>query len=152
MLHLLASQRLAPQVPPAAIAEVLRIRLAGARDRGAVRRIECACFGRGRLLFGLWPRVGSLRATTWLAEADRRPAGYLIAYENVLDGKPAMRLMKAALAAYGAVWLHVRAGNVPAIALYRSLGMQQARRLAGFYANGDDALVMATPDLMNRAA
>ncbi len=61
-------------------------------------------------------------------------------------------LMRAVFEAYGSVWLHVRAGNAPAIALYRSLGMQQVRRLDGFYANGDDALVMATPDLISRGA
>lgn len=62
------------------------------------------------------------------------------------------RLMNAVLAAYGSVWLHVRAGNLPAIALYRSLGMQQVRRLNAFYADGDDAFVLATPDLINRSA
>ena len=167
MIHTSVAQRTMPPAMPMAMTEPLRLRLGQARDRGSVRRIECACFGRGRLLFGLWPRVGNHHATTWLAEIEHKPVGYLIAYENALDGKLAMyvggvgvqppfrrfgigtRLMRAILAAFGSVWLHVRANNVAAIALYRSLGMQQVRRLESFYANGEDAIVMATPDLMN---
>jgi ribosomal protein S18 acetylase RimI-like enzyme len=142
----------------------VRVRIATARDRGQVRRIECAAFGRMRFLSGLWRRTGNPDAMTWIAEVDGRPAGYLIAYENELDGRPIMyvggvgvlpsfrrngigaRLMDAVRAGRHPVWLHVRANNAAAIAMYRKLGMCELGRVRRFYANGEDALVLATPD------
>jgi ribosomal-protein-alanine N-acetyltransferase len=40
------------------------------------------------------------------------------------------------------VWLEVRAGNAPAIALYQRFDFTVAGRRPGYYADGEDALVM----------
>jgi ribosomal-protein-alanine N-acetyltransferase len=103
--------------------------------------------------------------TTWIAQARGAPAGYLIAYDKDLDGAPVFyvggigvlprcrqhghgaRLMALALAGRRSVWLHVRGGNVAALAMYRKLGMRMLRRIPQFYSNGEDAAVMVTPDL-----
>jgi [ribosomal protein S18]-alanine N-acetyltransferase len=147
---------------PATPADSIRVRPASRPDRGSVRRLECACFGWARLLFGLWPRAGRPGVETWIAEMDGRPAGYLISYEKALGGQPVWyvgsvgvlpefrqrgvgtRLMQAALAAHGSLWLHVRAGNTAALCCYRKLHMQEIDRLPRYYSNGEDAVVMAT--------
>lgn len=141
------------------------VRPATARDKAAVLRMECACFGQARLLWGLWPRTGSRDAHTWVAEVDGAPAGYLIAYfkkfngcEHLYVGGVGVRaqfrnrgagsaLMQAALGGQPALWLHVRASNDAAIAVYRKLGMVELQRLSRFYSNGDDALILGTPAL-----
>jgi ribosomal-protein-alanine N-acetyltransferase len=94
------------------------------------------------------------------------PAGYLIAYQHDIDGRSVMyvggvgvlpqyrrrglgkRMMQVVLENQTSLWLHVRAGNAPAIAMYRQLGMQARQKLTRFYSNGDDALVLVTPDLL----
>ncbi|RDI72171.1 ribosomal protein S18-alanine N-acetyltransferase [Halopelagius longus] len=40
------------------------------------------------------------------------------------------------------VKLEVRVGNEPAISLYRDVGFERARRVPGYYADGEDAFVM----------
>jgi ribosomal protein S18 acetylase RimI-like enzyme len=128
--------------------------------------MECACFGRARFLFGLWRRVAHKGTWAYVAEVNGAPAGYLIAYHHELDGRPVMyvggvavlpryrrhglgqRLMQTVLANRTPVWLHVRAGNEPAIALYRQLDMHARQRICRFYANGDDALILVTPNLL----
>jgi ribosomal protein S18 acetylase RimI-like enzyme len=52
------------------------------------------------------------------------------------------------MAVYPAIWLHVRAHNSAAIAMYLRLGLCQLHRLERFYSNGEAAIVMATPDLV----
>ena len=149
-----------------AVDGAVRIELATARDRSVVRRIECECFGLARFVFGLWPRTGRGDTLTWIATTGDRVAGYLIAYQKELDDRPVMyvggvgvsrhyrqhgigkQLMKAVLAEHDSLWLHVRAQNVAAINLYHRLGMCQLRRLEQFYSNGDDAIVMATRNLV----
>ena len=151
---------------PATSGAPIRVRPATAKDRGRVRRIECACFGRARFLFGLWPRTGSRDALTWVAESGGRPAGYLIAYDHELDGRLiayvggvgvlpefrqqgiGTRLMNALRAGRRPVWLHVRAGNTAAVSMYLKYGMRELRREARFYSDGEDALVMVTPDVV----
>jgi ribosomal-protein-alanine N-acetyltransferase len=139
-----------------------QLRAAGRRDWHVICRLECACFGRKRLLFGLWPRTGRPGVRTWIAELNGSPVGYLICYASELEGRrvpyvggigvlPAFRqlgiatqLMRAVLAATPALWLHVRADNRAALNLYRKLNMRALRRMARFYSNGDDAIVMVT--------
>jgi ribosomal protein S18 acetylase RimI-like enzyme len=138
----------------------LRVSRATWRNIPAICRTEMRCFGGIRLLFGLWQRVGQHGVSTWVAEVHGSVAGYLIAYGRALDGverpyvggvgtDPAFQrrgigreLMYAAMAANPGLWLHVRAGNTPAISLYESIGMLRHAQLKGFYQNGDDALVM----------
>ena len=141
------------------------VRFATERERGPVRRIESACFGPARILFGLWPRVGKRGVMSWIADVDGAPAGYLIAYDKLLDNTLlsyvggvgvlpryrglglGTRLVASVLSNQHTLWLHVRPSNVAAIGLYRKLGMRELCRVARFYADGDDAIVMATPDL-----
>jgi ribosomal protein S18 acetylase RimI-like enzyme len=159
-------QQARPEALPAPTASVAQIRLATKRDRGVIRGIECACFGRVRFLFGLWSQTGERHATTWVAEVEGRLVGYLIAYPNALSGRRTMyvggvgvspqyrqggigtQLMKAAMDAHHTLWLHVRAGNAAAYAMYRKLGMRELRRIPQFYSNGENAVVMGTPDLL----
>lgn len=147
---------------PAAQVDVhVTVRPATRKDRGAIRKIECASFGRGRFLFGLWNRAGARDTRTWVALVNDKPAGYLIAYQKPLGAQkrlyvggvgvlPAMRghrigekLMLEALLLDPATWLHVRASNAPAIKLYERLGMRVINRVMHFYSNGEDALVMS---------
>ncbi len=61
----------------------------------------------------------------------------------------ATKLMEAALRAlrerYGAreVYLEVRVSNTPAINLYKKLGFRIIHRIRGYYADGEDAYLMA---------
>ena len=150
---------------PRTHSDLVHVRLGGKRDRGLVCRMEGACFGWTRLLFGLWPRMGDKDVAAWISEVNGRPVGYLIAYEKKLDGQRVWyvggvgvlepyrhtgigrRLMGAVLADHPTLWLHVRAGNRAALNLYARLDMRELRRLKRFYSNGEDALVMVTPDL-----
>lgn len=143
----------------------MQVRPGCKRDRKVVCRLECACFGWARLLSGLWPRTGANGAAVWIAEDSGRPVGYLISYERGLDGRQvwyvggvgvlrshrdrgiATQLMGVVFADHPTVWLHVRASNQAALHLYDTLGMQALRRHKSFYSNGDDAIVMVTPDL-----
>ncbi len=138
----------------------LRVLPATWRHMPAICRVEMRCFGGMRLLFGLWQRVGRRGVSAWVAEANGGVAGYLIAYGRELDGvmrpyvggvgtEPTYQrrgigreLMLAAMAENPGLWLHVRAGNAPALALYESIGMRRHAHLAHFYQNGDDAIVM----------
>jgi ribosomal-protein-alanine N-acetyltransferase len=43
---------------------------------------------------------------------------------------------------FEAAWLEVRASNAGAIALYERFGFREAARRAGYYPDGEDALVM----------
>jgi ribosomal-protein-alanine N-acetyltransferase len=113
----------------------------------------------------LWPGTGERDVATWIAEVDGRPVGYLISYEKKLDGRRVWyvggvgvlksyrhtgigrRLMQAVFADHPMLWLHVRASNRAALHLYAKLDMRELRRLKRFYSNGEDAVVMVTPDL-----
>ncbi|HEY3289361.1 MAG TPA: GNAT family N-acetyltransferase, partial [Anaerolineae bacterium] len=66
------------------------IRPATPRDRSAIRRLEMACFGFERFLFGLWSRTGKQGVDAWVAESDGKPVGYLIAYSQKLTNIPTM--------------------------------------------------------------
>jgi len=140
----------------------VRVREASRADRSVVRKMEATCFGWMRHFFGLSPKVGTSYSRAWIAEIDGRPAGYLIAYLKPLHGDktlyvggvgtlPPFRkrgvaeaLMHEVFAVDGRMWLHVRASNAAAIKLYDKLGMRVAERLAKFYSNGEDALVMTS--------
>lgn len=147
--------------------DIVCVRSATARDRRWVRQMECACFGRSRVLFGLWQRVGKGDSLSYIVEVNGAPAGYLIAYPRELNGQPVTyvggvgvlpayrqrglgtRLMKTILAEHTSLWLHVRAGNRAAFVMYRRLEMCTLQRLCRFYSNGDDALVMVMPGLLH---
>jgi ribosomal protein S18 acetylase RimI-like enzyme len=145
---------------------LLHVRPASRRDLLLVCRIECACFGWERMLFGLWQRIGKRGVSTWVAEVDGRQVGYVISYARALNSRPvwyvggigvlrshrcygvATQLMRTVFSEHPSVWLHVRGGNTAAVALYEKLGMREMEHLKRFYSNGDDAAVMVTPDLL----
>jgi len=142
----------------------LTIRQGTRRDRQAVCRLEMACFGKARLLFGLWWLIGKPTTNLWVAEEAGQMIGYVIAYPNELSGhilpyiggvgvSPTRRnagigakMMLAALVQYPHLWLHVRASNAPAIRLYKKLGFIELKRELEFYSNGEDALILATKE------
>ncbi len=143
------------------------VRPAIRRDRAAVRRIECACLGWASWLFGLWHRTGRQDTWTLIAERESDPVGYLIAYpmmwrdamEMYVGGLGilpehrqhgyATRLVRLTLDAHPRLWMHARADNTAAIALYRKIGLIDAGRISGFYVNGDIAVVLATANLLD---
>ena len=45
---------------------------------------------------------------------------------------------------HGAAWLHVRASNASAIALYAAMCFTVVRRVSAYYRDGEDALLMRT--------
>ena len=141
------------------------IRIGLPEDRADVCSIECACFGRARFLFGLWPRVGRAGTVTLIAQCDHRPVGYLIAYQRALGGRSEMyvagvavrpshrragladSLTQAIRVAHPRLWLHVRESNVAALALYRKHGLSEKQRIERFYSNGETAIVLVTGNL-----
>jgi ribosomal-protein-alanine N-acetyltransferase len=108
--------------------------------RGFLRRdptcvLVAALDGRvvGCAAGGVERRAGHVFTLGVAAEARGRGLGRALA-ARLLD----------ALAAAGArsASLEVRAGNAPAIALYRSLGFVDAGRLIAYYPDGEDGLQM----------
>ena len=152
------------QIPQRSIDKTvsIQIRRGSPRDRHVVCRLEMACFGRARLLFGLWWLIGKPTTELWVAEDCGNLIGYVILYANELDGKMlpyiggvgvtlerrkagiGAQLMTPILAQHAKLWLHVRASNVAAIRLYEKLDMSELRRMPKFYSNGEDALILAT--------
>lgn len=106
-----------------------------------------------------------LKQTTfcWVAEAEGRLAGSLTLWDVVGEGEIAnvavhpdfwrqgigralvqTALDKSAELGFPRVMLEVRASNLPAQALYRSFGFEEDGRRRGYYANGEDAILMST--------
>lgn len=54
----------------------------------------------------------------------------------------AVVLERSSKAGLESAWLEVRAGNVPAITLYERFGFSSVARRAGYYADGEDAVIM----------
>ena len=145
----------------------IHVRQGTKRDRQDVCRLEMACFGKARLLFGLWWLIGKPGTQLWMAEdaQTKAPVGYVIAYPNELANamlpyvggvgvSPERRkagigaqMMTVVLAQHAKLWLHVRASNVAAIRLYEKLGMMTLERKPKFYSNGEDALILGTAAL-----
>lgn len=82
-----------------------------------------------------WHVADELELLQLVVRADARRAG--------LGGALLDRLCAVARErAVSAVYLEVRASNVPALALYRSRGFEEVDRRRGYYADGEDALVL----------
>lgn len=146
----------------------IHFRKAEGRDWWQICKVESACFGWERLLFGLWRQVFNRTALVWLVETRGTVVGYLIAYPRKFGETSALYVggigVLPAVRRYGlgnslmqrvligqTVWLHVREGNAPATLMYEKLGMKTLSRLQRFYTNGEDALVLGTPDLLPTA-
>lgn len=106
--------------------------------------------------------LGRGHALLWVARrGTERPAGYLLAW-RVADELELLQLVvrpdsrRAGLGAAlldrlcsvarelsaSAVHLEVRPSNFPALALYRSRGFDEVARRRGYYADGEDALLL----------
>lgn len=105
-----------------------------------------------------------LKQTTfcWVAEVQGRLAGSLTLWDVAGEGEIAnvavhpdfwrqgigralvqTALEKAAELGLKRILLEVRAGNEPAQTLYRTFGFAEDGRRTGYYANGEDAILMS---------
>lgn len=145
-------------------------RLYKPEDFAALYAIEEICFqpphrfGRGYMR----QLVNHSDAATWIAEEDGRMAGFaiadwaeetdgVIAYIQTLEVVPELRWKKiganllrrieesARAAGARLMWLHVDAGNAPAIRLYVASGYHFEKRQEGYYPHGRAALVYSKP-------
>jgi len=132
------------------------------RQMALVCRLEARCFGLERVLYGQWQRVGAPGVETWIAYINAAAAGFLISYPHDIDAiscpyvaalgvvphyrrlGAAHALLRTMLLRYGAAWLHVRASNASAIALYAAMCFTVDRRVSAYYRDGEDALLMHT--------
>ncbi len=143
-----------------------RLRPPQAADAPALQRLEAACFGEPWSL-GLLREVLSdpkylLLCAENLDAADGEDLlGYAAAWSVLDEGQidrlavlPRLRRRGIGRALLGgivellggagaaSVFLEVRAGNVGAIELYRAEGFATAGRRQGYYADGEDAVVL----------
>lgn len=142
-------------------AEPPALRPAGPADLALLEALEVACFEdpwRGREL-AVW--LEPERGAAWLAGHGDRVLAF--ALFQLLPGASellrvavlpearrrglARRLLEGALRSLAgqgrpACYLEVRAGNRPALALYRSLSFRELNLRKGYYSNGEDALVL----------
>ena len=90
---------------------------------------------------GIWLMVDEAHITTFGVHPDHRRRG--VGRRLLLDlAEAAIQLGSARMT------LEVRASNEPAQALYRSFGFAVTGRRVAYYSDdGEDALVMTTPDL-----
>ena len=90
---------------------------------------------------GIWLMVDEAHITTFGVHPDHRRKG--------IGRRLLLQLAEVALELGSArMTLEVRLGNEPAQALYRSFGFAVNRRRVAYYSDdGEDALVMTTPDL-----
>lgn len=141
------------------------VRAADRRHMALVCRLEARCFGLERVLYGQWQRVGAPGVETWIAYVNAAAAGFLISYPHDIDAIScpyvaalgvvpqhrrigvARTLLQTMLRRYGVAWLHVRASNGSAIALYAAMCFTVVRRVSAYYRDGEDALLMRTAAL-----
>ncbi len=82
---------------------------------------------------------------------EERPVGHLVSIAvkpgyrrrgigSMLLGET-LRVMKNVYSV-DAIYLEVRVSNIPAISLYEKYGFKKARRIRGYYRDGEDAFVM----------
>lgn len=89
---------------------------------------------------GLWLMVDEAHIATIASHPDWRGCGL---------GQWLMLALLDAAAARGALTatLEVRAGNLPAIQLYKKLGFEVVGQRRRYYRDGEDGLIMTTPPL-----
>jgi ribosomal-protein-alanine N-acetyltransferase len=103
--------------------------------------------GGGRVVgfAGIWLMVDEAHITTFGVHPDHRRQG--------VGRRLLLRLAELAIELRSVrMTLEVRVSNLPAQALYRSFGFRVAGRRVAYYSDdGEDALVMTTPDLGDAA-
>lgn len=130
-------------------------------DFAALYAIEVECF-QPPLRFGrpyMREILDNPSGAAWIAEQDERLAGFaiveftphregILAYIQTIEVAPAHRRHHVATellnrieasarqAGASAIWLHVEAGNDPAIRLYRAHGFSLGGRNENYYARG----------------
>jgi len=94
---------------------------------------------------GIWLMVDEAHITTFGVHPDHRRQG--------VGRRLLLRLAELAIELRSdRMTLEVRVSNLPAQALYRSFGFRVAGRRVAYYSDdGEDALVMTTPDLGDAA-
>ena len=94
---------------------------------------------------GLWLMVDEAHVTTFGVHPEHRRRG--------VGRRLLLRLAELAIELGSArMTLEVRVSNLPAQALYRSFGFRVAGRRVAYYSDdGEDALVMTTPELADPA-
>ena len=141
-----------------------RLRTATTDDLAHLVEIEAACFGPPRDADGMRDELARSWATVHVAERAGAAVAYLAAWQVAdeveviqVAAHPAARreghgraLMERVIGLARArgdlrVLLEVRPSNAAAVALYRALGFADVGRRAGYYDDGEDALVMALP-------
>lgn len=96
----------------------------------------------GRAVLALEPEpVGYALGTTVAGEAEVLRVGVDPAWRRRGLGRALVEALLRGCAAEE-VFLEVRASNTPAIALYAALGFSPVGRRRGYYANGEDAVVL----------
>lgn len=130
-------------------------------DLVQVHALECSCQKDPWSLQHFAEELGKPFSQTDLCWLDSQLAGYIcwwlvageIQIQNVATAPAfrrqgvAARLLKQALerasvAGFDSAWLEVRVGNAAAISLYERFGFQVVARRAGYYADGEDAIIM----------
>ena len=142
----------------------LRLRTATADDLARLAEIEAACFGPPRDPDGLRDELARSWATVHVVERGGAAVAYLTAWQVADEVEviqvathPAARreghgralmlcvIERARVRGDVRVLLEVRPSNTAAVTLYRALGFADVGRRAGYYDDGEDALVMALP-------
>ncbi len=131
-------------------------------DLGEVLRIEKSAFLEDAYDWTEFTRLYLAGRDTFLvAQAGRHLSGYIAGlmdgYQGYIAsiavapesrrqgiGRALLDAVQHKFIARGAnaMALHVRAGNAPAIALYRQFGFATQQQVAGYYADGTPALLM----------
>jgi ribosomal-protein-alanine N-acetyltransferase len=130
-------------------------------DLAEVHALECAAQQSPWTLAHFAAELTNPCARIDLCRRDGRLAGFLCSWlvagelqiQNLVTA-PAFRrrgvaahllalvLERSRAAGLEAAWLEVRTGNTAAIALYERFGFRTVARRAGYYPDGEDALVM----------
>jgi ribosomal-protein-alanine N-acetyltransferase len=138
----------------------VRLRPMTAADLPAVAAIEAAGHPTPRSLQAFADDLALAHARLWVAEAGAELLGFIdywvVAGEvELIDvavapvarrrglGRRLVEHLRADVPEATAVHLEVRAGNAPAIALYRGLGFTEVGRRRRYYADGEDALLLS---------
>lgn len=130
----------AVELPPADVGDTARPRRG---TRSPLRRLLRRGDTRDRVVgfFGVWFNVDRLHLVTIATAPDYQGRG--IGQHMLLQ---CLELARAS--ELTTIVLEVRPSNERAIRLYERFGFQRVRRIARYYVdNGEDAIVMVTPDL-----
>ena len=136
----------------------MSIRPATAADQPAVEALDAACFPKDAWSTSSWAEEFTRSDRRIFVADNGELAGYVVLLVPPRDDEPvdllriavepayrrtgvAKELLEAALGAR-TVLLEVAAGNEAALGLYTAFGFEQISRRRGYYAGGEDAIIM----------